>query len=90
VLAQLDALLERSRGRGGRYLLGDSLSALDVYWATFSNLIDPLPPEQCPMPDALRPMFTARDSETLGAFSPALRQHRDFVFERHLGLPMQL
>ena len=30
---------------GSRYLVGDSLSAADVYWAYFSNMLQTLPPE---------------------------------------------
>lgn len=90
VLAQLDGCLTKSRAAGGRYLLGRELSALDVYWAAFSNVIQPLPPESCPMPEAFRPMFTATHPEVLAALTPALLAHRDFVFEHHLTLPMDL
>lgn len=90
VLQQLDARLAASRAAGGRYLLGNELSALDVYWAAFSNLIAPLPPEQCPMPDFFRAMFTAGDQTVRAALTPALLAHRDFVFAEHLTLPMEL
>ena len=90
VLQQLDARLAASRAAGGRYLLGTELSALDVYWATFSNLIEPLPPAQCPMPDFFRAMFTSGDPTTRAALTPALLAHRDFVFQEHLKLPMEL
>ena len=89
VLEGLDALLTRSREAGGEYLLG-AFSALDVYWATFCNLVSPLPHEQLPMPASLRPMFTAQDAPTLAALSPALLAHRDAVYREHLGLPVEL
>ena len=88
VLRQLDACLARSRAAGGRYLLGRELSALDVYWATFSNLLEPLPPEQLRMPDMFRAMFTATDPDIRAALAPALLAHRDFVFAEHLRLPV--
>ncbi len=90
VLNQLDSLLELRGAEGSHYFFGDRLGALDIYWATFSNLIEPLPPEQCAIPDTLRPMFTASDAGTREAFTPALRAHRDFVFHEFLGLPMDL
>ena len=90
VLRQLDARLAESRGAGHRYLLGRELTALDVYWATFSNLIEPLAAEQCPMPDLFRAMFTSRDPTIRAALTPALLAHRDFVFAEHLTLPMVL
>lgn len=90
ILNQLDALLELRRRDGEHYFFGKRVSALDIYWAAFSNLIDPLPPEQCPMPDALRPMFTQSDPRIKAAFTPALSFHRDYVFHEHLVLPMEL
>ena len=86
VLNALDSLLLQS---GGEYLMGE-LSALDVYWATFCNLVSPLPAEDLPLPDAMRPMFTAREPETLAALTPALLALRDRVYERHLRLPVEL
>lgn len=90
VLNQLDSLLELRAQEGVHFFFGKELGALDIYFAAFSNLIDPLPDEYCPIPDALRPMFTASDRETQTAFTPLLRSHRDLVFHEHLGLPMEL
>src|SRR6056297_1407851 len=45
------------RDRGSRYLVGDRLSALDLYWATMAAIVDPLPPELCPMPEGLRASY---------------------------------
>ena len=86
ILGALDTLLARN---GGDYLLGE-LTALDIYWATFCNLISPLPPELLPMPEALRRMFTATDPATLAATTPALLSLRDRVYEGHLTLPVDL
>ncbi len=90
ILHQLDSLLELRGNEGGHFFFGKQLGALDIYWATFSNLIEPLAPEYCSIPDSLRPMFTASDEGTKAAFTPALRAHRDFVFHEFLGLPMDL
>src|SRR5438034_11138169 len=43
--------LESQRARGKRYLIGERLSALDVYWAACCGILDPMPPERCPMAD---------------------------------------
>jgi glutathione S-transferase len=90
VLLLLDALLAKSRASNGRYLMGAELTAVDIYWATFCNLIAPLPPELMNMPEPMRPMFTATDPETLGALSKELLAHRDFVYQEHLTLPVEL
>lgn len=91
ILRQLDSLLDvRQRSGEGFFFFGSQLTALDVYWAAFSNFIEPLPADLCPMPEALRPFFMASDEETRAAFTPTLRSHRDFIFHDHLGLPMDL
>lgn len=90
VLGVLSRQLERQQRAGRRHLVGNALSAADIYWATFSNLVAPLPPEQLAMPEALRPAFTAREPAVLAALSPALLAHRDYVFASHLRLPMEL
>jgi glutathione S-transferase len=88
VLALLGDLLAE---HGGRYLLGDSLSALDLYWATFCNLISPLPQEQMPMPERMRPMFTATEPALLDQIeSTGLLAHRDRIYQEHLELPVIL
>ena len=54
-LRALAAQLKSQYARGVQYFVGDALSALDIYWTAFANLLDPLPKEQCPMPEALPP-----------------------------------
>ena len=90
LLRMLSAQLASSRARGDAYLLGPSLTALDLYWAAFSNLVSMQPPEQCPLPAPLRARFTNTPKEILAALDPALLAHRDFVFEKHVGLPLEL
>jgi glutathione S-transferase len=78
--------LRAQQARGRRFLIGDALSALDLYWAAFAALIEPLPPDLCPMPDFLRAMYT---------YDPALRReagdllaHRGRIYREHLELPV--
>jgi len=90
VLTLLRDQLRRQREAGRRHLVGDALSALDIYWATFCNLVSPLPPEQLPMSQAMRPIFTATESEVLTIIADGLLEHRDFVYGKYLELPVQL
>jgi glutathione S-transferase len=90
ILDLLSERLERSARRGSRYFTGDSLSALDVYWAAFAAMLEPLPPELCPMPEFLRPSYAVRDPLLRAAAKPGLLAHRDFVYRRHLVLPVAL
>ena len=90
VLRMLATLLERSRKDGGPYLLGAELTALDIYWATFSNLIEPLGPDQMEMPAPMREMFTSSDPVAGEFMANGLRDHRDFIYREHLELPVIL
>jgi hypothetical protein len=86
----LSAQLERESARGNAYFLGASLGAVDLYWAAFSNLVALLPPEQCPLPAPMRAIFAKPTPDIAAALTPALIAHRDFVFAKHVGLPLEL
>lgn len=90
ILAMLSARLRAQRDGGSSYYLGDSLTAVDLYSAAFMALFEPLPPGQCPMPDALRAAFTARDEQIDAALDPVLLEHRDRIYAEHLELPLSL
>jgi len=89
ILRALSQQLVGQRERGSRYFLGESLSALDIYWACFAALLAPMPEDRCPMHAMMRVNYTVTDPEILAAASPILLEHRDFIYERHLELPMR-
>jgi len=89
-LAALSGLLREQHAAGSRYLVGDSLSALDIYWAAFAALVDPLPHAVCSIPDGLRSIYVLDDDRVRTAMDPLLMKHRDFVYETHLELPLRL
>lgn len=80
-------LLARQRAAGSRFLFGERLSALDIYWATFAALLEPLPEELCPMPRSIRRAYTL-EGELRAALDPALLEHRDFIYREYLELPV--
>jgi len=88
VLALLARQLEAQQARGSAYLVGDALSVLDLSWATFAVLVRPLPHDVCPMPEQTRTMYETKVPAIEAALDPALLAHRDFVYERHLVLPI--
>lgn len=90
LLGMLAARLKAQRERGNRYYLGDSLTAVDVYAATFMALFRPLPEEQCQMSASTRAAFETRDGETEAALDPLLLEHRDMMYAEHLELPLAL
>lgn len=84
------ARLKSQREAGSRYYVGDTLSAADVYSATFLALFAPLPHEQCQMRDSTRAAFETRDAETEAALDPILFEHRDMIYAEYLQLPLSL
>jgi hypothetical protein len=54
ILEALSARLHKQQRVGSRYFVGKQLTALDLYWANMSEIIEPCPPEKNPMPDFFR------------------------------------
>jgi glutathione S-transferase len=90
ILQTLSVQLDSQRRSASRFLVGDRLSALDIYWAAFAALIQPLPDELCHMSAGFRRMYTCSDSAVMAAASPQLLAHRDFVYHQFLELPVDL
>ena len=66
------------------YMIGDRLTALDIYWACFSMTMLPLPQAINPMPDWLRKLYSDCDIPV----DPRLTAHRDRIYQRHIALPL--
>jgi glutathione S-transferase len=90
ILTALADRLKAQADAGSRYYLGNTLSAVDIYSATFMALYSPLPQDQCPMPDAMRAAFGTVDDISAIALDDVLLAHRDFVYAEHLELPLTL
>lgn len=90
LLRLLAGRLHAARDAGSDYYLDGKLTALDIYSATFIALLAPLPPEHCPMPDAMRAAFGVSDPETQQALDPILVAHRDRIYATHLELPLSI
>ncbi|MGH8598132.1 MAG: hypothetical protein ACREXT_15870 [Gammaproteobacteria bacterium] len=83
------AQLGAQRARGSKYLVGDQLSALDIYWATCCGVLDPMPEARCPMADGFRGnVYGNTDPGIAKALVSTLRAHRDFIYDTHLELPI--
>jgi glutathione S-transferase len=90
ILRLLGTKLEQQRAQGSRFFIGDQLSALDIYWAAFAALIQPLPHELCPMPQPFRKSYTNTNPVIQAAVTPLLMEHRDFIYRQYLKLPIDL
>jgi len=90
ILRALASQLASQQAKGSRFLVGNRLSALDIYWAAFAALVQPLPQDQCPMPQGYRRMYTCSDAVVMQAMTPQLLAHRDFIYHDYLELPIDL
>jgi glutathione S-transferase len=90
ILRMLSARLKDQHQSGRRYYVGDTLTAVDIYSATFMAMFRPLADEHCKMDRSTRDAFDLRDSETEAALDPILLDHRDMIYAENLELPLSL
>ncbi|HEY2774583.1 MAG TPA: hypothetical protein VGK20_11110 [Candidatus Binatia bacterium] len=88
ILVAFSAQLGRQRAAGRDFLVGSSLTALDIYWAAFTVMLAPLAGADCPLPDNLRRWYSAVGPVVAAALDPALLEHRDRIYRSYLKLPM--
>lgn len=88
-LRHLSERLHAQEKNGSPYLFGNQITAADLYWACFSALLDPLPPEVNPMPDAMRGLYATQHPAIEAASDPILIRHRDMIYDKHIGLPLK-
>ncbi|MEM7218622.1 MAG: hypothetical protein AAF515_09675 [Pseudomonadota bacterium] len=91
IARRLDAQAER----GVPYLVGDALSAVDVYWATCSNVILPAPPELMPRTkqnDGMVKFFAANGQipEVAAAMTPRIAEHQRYIMTTYCETPAVL
>jgi glutathione S-transferase len=93
VISILNMLTDCLRGQlkaGKPFYIGESISAVDIYSATFMALFKPLPPKQCPMIKSIRPVFETMSDDVEKALDPILIAHRDLMYSEYLALPLSL
>ncbi len=88
ILRALSDRLHAQKRDGSPYFIGTQLSALDLYWANMSQIVDSYPPDKNPMPNFFRTIWAPVRSAVESAIDPVLIEHRDFIFEQHLSLPL--
>ncbi len=90
IVGQFSQRFVAQQEAGREFLWGDRLSALDLYWAAFAALLDPLPHEICPMPEMIRSSYHCQDPEITAALDPRLLEHRTKIYEDWLEVPLDL
>jgi len=89
ILSGLSRQIHSQRAQGSFYFVGDHLSACDLHWAAMSQMVAPLPHEHCPMPDWMRELYARLAPVIAQALDPILLDHRDYIFRRYVGLPLE-
>jgi glutathione S-transferase len=91
ILAWFDRLLADSHAAGHRYLVGDRLTALDLYLATFLTPIVGVTPDECPaMAPPVRPAYQYLGEQIGADLPPSLVEHRQMIYREHLPWPIVL
>jgi glutathione S-transferase len=91
ILQGLGNLLDGQNQSGRKYMIGDRLSALDIMWAAFAVMVEPLPEGLCHMSPTMRANFANnRNPAIAAATSPLLLEHRNFIYRQYLELPLIL
>jgi glutathione S-transferase len=89
-MGYLAETLKAQAARGSDFLIGETVTAVDFYWATFSNLVAIQPPQECPLDPAIRPMFENTSAEVTAAIDPILIEHRDRIMRAYFKVPMEM
>jgi glutathione S-transferase len=88
IMATLAKRLEAQRDDGSEYFVGQTLTAADIYWTTFSNLIVPMADADCPMPVMYRTCSAGLEPTFRNRIPAILIEHRERTLHRHFELPM--
>ena len=95
VITLIDNQLEAQEKLGSRYLLGDSLSAADLYWATMSMTVLPVPPEIMPRTQQNQGMLMYFESNSKiplikNALSKRIKNHQEYILNTYCETPAVL
>jgi glutathione S-transferase len=97
VVGSFAARIDAQRAAGSRYLLGKSLTALDIYFATVTYMICPPGEDMLPRTKQNRGLlqgFAANPPEVQaivdGEGGRAIREYRDYILQTHCVMPAQL
>ena len=92
VITLIDKRLEAQEKQGSRYLVGDALTAVDIYWATMSMTILPVPLEIMPKTKQNQGMlmyFAANSEipEIANALTERIKDHQQYILTTYCETP---
>ena len=89
ILTLMDGLLANHAGRASPYLVGDTLTAADVYAAAFVTVLTGISQAECPnVRPELLPAYAWLHATVGREVPPAVEAHRAMMFARHLPWPL--
>ena len=95
IVALMDSRLEQQAAKRSKYLVGDALTAADLYWATMSMIITDTPPDIMPVTQQNKGMlkFFAMNSqvpEIANAMSARIVEHQRYILTTYCETPAVL
>ena len=95
IVKLIDERLAAQEAKGSKYLVGNTLSAVDIYWATISMLVIPAGPEimtRTKQNAGMLAMFEAVGSvpTVAEAVSERMEKHRDYILHTYCETPAVL
>ena len=95
IISVIDACLEQQAQRGSQYLVGDAITAADIYWATMSMCITATPPDIMPVTQQNQGMlkFFASNSkrpEIAQVLSTRIIDHQRYILTTYCETPAVL
>jgi hypothetical protein len=90
ILNHITEVVRQQKKKGSRYLVGNRLSAADIYFSTSLATLAPLPQDQCPMDKGIRAIYETKEPDVATALDPVLLEFRAYQYEKHLSLPLEL
>ena len=95
VLALLDRRLQSQAEQCSKYLVGNAVSAADIYWATMSMCVTATPPDLMPVTQQNQGMLkffaaNAKNPVIAEALSPRIEDHQRYILTTYCETPAVL
>lgn len=95
IIGMIDTRLDAQAQRGSSYLVGDALTAVDIYWATFSMSVLPPPAEIMPVTRQNRHMLryfeaNSKIQDIARALTKRIETHQRFILTTYCECPAVL
>ena len=88
IIGMLMKQVAAQNAAGSKYLIGNSLTAADIYWAFFSQPFKISPPEINPMEEPMRSVWAA-GGKAFESIDQAIFDQRDYIFANYIKTPME-